>query len=154
MLSAHSVRFWFWSSKSGPRLHRASSSAMSLLASLGFVMIVSYCTSSPSIPDIRSDAFCLNTSARLGVSPGDLSLVGFAGGLLEHALTPKTSGGTLVGVAVGVASCGATCNTASVSCAASASFSSPAPSAPDASSGGGDHNDPCLNLRLRGCHSL
>jgi hypothetical protein len=35
MLSAHSVRFWFWSSKRGPRLHRASSSAMSFLASSG-----------------------------------------------------------------------------------------------------------------------
>jgi hypothetical protein len=42
MLSAHSVRFWLWSSKRGPRLHRASSSAMSFLASLGIVMIVSH----------------------------------------------------------------------------------------------------------------
>jgi hypothetical protein len=59
MLSAHSVRFWFWSSKRGPRLHRASSSAKSFLASLGIVMIVSHCTSPPSAgstPDIRSDA--------------------------------------------------------------------------------------------------
>ena len=65
MLSAHSVRFWFWSSKRGPRLHRASSSAMSLLASSGGVMIVNHCTASSSTPDIRSAAFCLNTSSLL-----------------------------------------------------------------------------------------
>jgi hypothetical protein len=56
---------------------------MSLLASSGGVMIVSHCTASSSTPDIRSAAFCLNTSLLLGVSPGDLTLVGFAGGALR-----------------------------------------------------------------------